>query len=421
VSARDPDGVAIVAFWIIILIAALGMMWIVQLVPVLLYVRQLRRNDAPAPGLNQWPKIRVFVPLRGGDESQLRSLTRLLAQDYSNFEVQIVIDGQQDPAWRIVSDFLRQHPHDNVQLVPLRIKLATCSLLCSALVQFVEDLDESVELIAFCGADMRVPRGFLRELATAMNEPGVGGTLGGRWYAPRRGRWGSLARYVWNAGAIVPMWCAGIPWGGALTLRPRDIRASGLLDRWRHGMVEDAPVKSALASLGLKLKFVPSLLVINEEETNLTTCLRFVTRQLIWTRLYHPQWWLVVCNAALFTVTMLGPMVAAGWCAIAGHWTEASICLAAGVTYIGVSLALLLWIEHGAAGILRRHGESGIRLTPRILMSLFLVIPLTQLLYAVALLRCLVVRQVHWAGVDYDIRGPWNIHVVAPRESAGAL
>jgi len=398
--------------WMTALLATLLVMWIIQLVPVLLYVRRLSEVAPQQPALTKWPKIRIFMPLRGGDQSVCDSIRRALTLDYPSYEIQIVIDGEHDPAWCIVSDFLRTNPVNNVELVRLRKKLPTCSLLNSALVQFVEDLDESVDLIAFCGADMRVPKSFLRDLATAMADPKVGGTLGGRWYAPRRGRLGSLVRYIWNAGAIVPMWAGGIPWGGALTLRPRDIHASGLLDQWRHGMVEDAPVKSALRRLNLSLKFVPSLLIVNEEETNLGNCFRFITRQLLWTRLYHPQWALVLANVALFTSTMFAPFVAAIAFCFAGEPRLALGCLAGGLAYLAGSWALLLTLELGVRGVLHRQGELGLRLSPGMLLALFLVIPLTQLLYTLALVRCLFVKQVDWSGVSYQIHGPWQIELI---------
>src|SRR5262249_25516930 len=145
----------------------------------------------------------------------------LLIQDYPDFELRIIVDSREDPAWDLVQEILRQHKADEaslnnsarkygscsgIHLTTLREKRQTCSLIGSCLVQFVGERDDSCKLVAFADADMVVPPYWLRELAGALVDPAVGTTLGNRWYAPSTAGWGTLIRYLWNVGAVVPMW-----------------------------------------------------------------------------------------------------------------------------------------------------------------------------------------------------------------------
>jgi hypothetical protein len=153
-----------------------------------------------------------------------------------------------------------------VQTTTLHEKRRTCSLIGSCLVQFVSELDDSCKLVAFADADMVVPPHWLREMASALVDPTVGTTLGNRWYAPSSAKWGTLVRYMWNVGAVVPMWLFDIPWSGASVMRLSDVHRSGLAEQWGHGMVEDTPIKTAVQSLGLKLTFMPQLINVNRED-----------------------------------------------------------------------------------------------------------------------------------------------------------
>jgi hypothetical protein len=402
------------------LVIGLLVLWMVQLVPAARYAATFR-NSRPAQVLDRdLPKMCVHFPLRGADPHLAPALRSLLNQDYPDFELRVIIDSRDDPAWGLVEEILRQHQEEStskggcsgVHVTTLGEKRRTCSLIGSCLVQFVDELDDSCKLIAFADADMVIPLHWLREMASALVDPEIGTTLGNRWYAPSTAGWGTLVRYMWNAGAVVPMWLFDIPWSGASVMRLSEARRSGLAEKWGHGMVEDTPIKMAVQELGLKLKFMPQLLNVNREDIPLARCYQFIRRQMLWTRLYHPKWAWVVFNATLATFAMLGPVLFVPLALIMGEPTAAVLAAAGAIGYLAGMLSLLALLERAIRRLLRERGESLPGFTPAMLMRIVVGVPLTQCLYMAAVIDCMFMRRVDWRGVSYQVDGPWNVQMI---------
>ncbi len=389
------------------------LLWLLQAVPVFLYWRTMgRRDDKSQHSLASWPRIDIFVPVRAGGLHLRSALEHLLSLDYPNFHVRVVVDHPTDAANSMIESMqLRQYdPRLNVEW--LENRAANRSLLCSSLVQFYEKLDDSCDLIAFCGADMNLPKRFLHDLAVAMQAPEIGSTLGNRWYVPQPQNWGSVVRYTWNAGAVVPMWVAQIPWGGACALRPADVQRSGLIDVWKAGMVEDAPIKSAIDKLGMQLKFVPNLLVVSHDTITLADFFEFLKRQLLWTRLYYPNWAAVVINALLLNLTMLIPWVLACVAIWENDLRLGILFAAAGLSY-WCGLAFLIWlVDQAATGVIRANGQKVCSKSFSLWMRIFVVIPIGQLAHTAAVVASCFLRKVSWSGIEYEIHGPKNIRLI---------
>ena len=145
----------------------------------------------------------------------------LLKQNYPQYDLKLIIDSQEDPAWQIASQTINELKATNVQINHLRIIRHNCSLKCSSLIQAVSDLDDSYKVVAFVDADTIVHTNWLRELVSPLTNPKVGATTGNRWYVPTGSYWGSLVRYAGNVATVVQMYLFGIPWGGTLAVKNR--------------------------------------------------------------------------------------------------------------------------------------------------------------------------------------------------------
>lgn len=401
------------AVWIIFGICLLS--WLVQFFGLLPFLFRLKFDRTPRPPVDRWPKCFVSVPLRGADATLVRALQSLIDQDYPDFEVHIVIDHDTDPAWDIVRSFIADTGTTRLKPSTLRERRPECSLLCGSLVQVLEDLEGQEGLLAFSAADMHPPRNWLREMATLMADPEVGATLGNRWFLPPEGQWGSLVQYLWNVGAIVPMAMQEIPWGGALCLRLADIRRAGLPAKWAKGMVEDAPIKDAIHGLGLKFRFSPQLFVSDRSEISVARVWHFVCRQLLWTRLYHPNWWFVIFNSVSTTGIMFAPWVAALVFLARGEWSSAGWSAAIGLGYILASGFLGWWMDVAMRRMLVARGEEAPAFPLRTWLRLLVAIPLTQAIYALAVVFAARTKEVAWRGVHYRLHGPWSIEMVQYR------
>jgi cellulose synthase/poly-beta-1,6-N-acetylglucosamine synthase-like glycosyltransferase len=394
-----------------ILLAWLGIQVFLILV-FLWYLRSSRKTLLPD---NQLPKTAVILCLRGADAFLGNCLRSLLNQNYPSYDLKLVVDSPEDAAWKIATDTIREQGATNVQISPLKIVRNNCSLKCSSLVQAVSELDDSYKVIALVNADTIVHPNWLRELVSPLAHPKIGATTGNRWYLPTGSYWGSLVRYVWNASALVQMWMYKIPWGGTLAVKTEVLHRTGLLDKWGQAFGEASMMRSVLGKHGLRVKFVPSLIMLNQEECDLPSLRYWLKRQLLSSRLYHPWWWAIVGDTVLTVLLPNTVMVLFLTALFKTEWDIVALCFGCFSSYMVGLLLLLLALEREVQQVIHFHGEPMAKLSPATIIKLFLAIPITQWIYSYAMISSLWMPTVKWRGVTYRVKGPWNIHLVEYR------
>jgi len=392
-----------VLFWLLLSLVA-G-----QAVLVLGFAWALRKQPAQLVSDTQAPPALIILCLRGTDPFLPECVDGLLQQDYPDYEIRVVIDHPDDPAYEKVAAKLRSATSTRATIEFLEEKRATCSLKCSALVQVAANLDERYELIAQLDADTVAHATWLRELATALADENVGAATGNRWYMPQNPSMGSLVRYAWNAAAIVQMYWYEIAWGGTLAVKTRVLRETDVLQKWGNAFCEDTMMFAVLKEVGLKVRFVPTLMMINREDCRLGGFFRWVSRQLLTAKLYHPAWLAVWGHGV---ITTLAPAATLG-CWLCSAWqgnTTAAMWAAAGLIGYELSLAVLLVpMEMAVQKIARRRAEPNRWLSTKSALQCLAIMPLTQLIYPAALAAAGLMRTARWRGIDYRIDGPWQI------------
>ena len=392
----------------ILLVAA-----IVQVVFSVVFVQLFYRWKRPNVPDEQLPRAAILLSLRGADPYLVSGLRCLLSQDYPDYELHVVVDHREDPAWDAVEQVTAELGTASVHIAPLRTPSDTCSLKCSSLLQLLEGVDESVEVLVQADADLVSHSGWLRDLISPLVAgEGIGATFGNRWFMPRSGHWGSVVRYIWNAAAVIPMYVNSIPWGGTFAIRASVLKKAGLAEKWSKAVVEDAPVRTALQQEQLKLKFVPTLMMVNREDCGLAFALDFIKRQLTWTRLYHPRWGLLVWHAAIGTLLLFAAVAMIPCCLMVGR-QDLAVWMTAGLAAYGVVLlALVAMLELGVRHVVRARGESVGPLLHPMLLKILPGILLTQVVHAIATAMAVFRRRVAWRGVTYHIRGPWDVQML---------
>lgn len=359
------------------------------------------------------PKTTVILSLRGADPFLSDCLLALLNQNYPAYSVHIIIDSREDEAWDIVDKTLYNFGATiPVKVSALEVKRPTCSLKCSALVQAIADLDHDCEVVAFVDADTLTHSTWLRELVSPFSDPAVGATTGNRWYVPDNQLWGSLVRYLGNIPTVVHMCIHNVPWGGTLAIRTQALRRSQLIEQWSQGLVEDVPVHRAMQEQGLRVQFIPSLIMVNREQCSLPNYLLWIKRQLLCVRLYHPSWILVVVHGI---VTALVPLLALGLLLVAlfFHQWEAVAWIAGGLfcSLVGQALAVSI-LEQGVGRVVRKRREVMPEHSAMTMLQTLVAIPMTQLIFMWAILSVMMTRYIDWRGITYEIKEPWNIRLV---------
>ena len=412
--SRQLITLAYILFWTLVtLVVVQGLLVLGFVWRLLHFRRELLPDEACRKGA-------VILSLRGGDPFLEKCISGLLAQDYPNYEVHVVVDHPDDPANATLSDSLAGCDSSKVHLQFLDHPRDTCSLKCSSVVQAVKSLDESVEFIAQLDADTIPHATWLRELATAISDDRVGAATGNRWYMPEDPSMASLIRYAWNAAAIVQMYWYRIAWGGTLAVKTRVFRETDLLDKWSNAFCEDTMLYTQLKRAGFRLEFVPSLMMINREDCDLAGYFRWVRRQLLTARLYHPAWGAVVGHGVLTTLSPLLALVLAVVGLIAGQHEVAAWCFVGVVFYQLAVTVMLPPMEYSVRRIAAARGEPTRWLTLWNTLKCTFVIAGTQYVYCAALCSAIRLRVVDWRGVKYEIHAQGRVKLVEykPYESA---
>ena len=375
------------------------------------YVRCLRRFRQPLLPDVDTPWATVILCLRGGDPFLRRCLLGLIAQDYPRFDIRIIVDHTDDPAMPILKEVLEEHPSAPVRIEILRTPRSSCSLKCSSLLQVLEQLEDGPQIIAQIDADVVPHRTWLRELATALAEESTGVVVGNRWYMPEKASWGAIMRYLWNAAAVVQMYFYEIAWGGSMAVKRAILENTELLDRWGHAYCEDTMVRQLAIQAGYRFRFVPSLMMVNREDCSITGFFRWVRRQLLATRLYHSSWLLVVGHAAVTTGLSLFATLAAVLAYVRGSSAEGHWWLGGVAVYYAMIVVLLFPLERAVRAIVSARGEPTKWMTHKVALRLIPAVVLTQFWHAAAVVWAARCRRVQWRGVEYDVRGPWEIRL----------
>lgn len=363
------------------------------------------------------PKAAILLALRGADPDLRRGLIMLMQQDYPHYELHIVVDSMEDPAWPLVQDAVGETGANNVKVTELRERTKSQSLHCASLVQLANDLDDSFEVFVLADGDLTAHRTWLRELITPIAEGSAAATSGNRWYMPREGQLGSIVRYLWNTAAVVSMYFLRIPWGGTFAARTSDLRRSGLIDKWRRALAVDAPICEAWREIGLRVQFVPSLMMPNREECGLASSLVFFQRQLTWTRLYQPAvLWRSVFAHAFVTTGVMAFAAAVAIYGLAVGQVTASVWAIGGIAgyMLGMIVATGL-LEYRVRRIIRSRGEAVDWLSFWSFVKLVLAVPITQCIHQTAVVLAQIQKRLLWRGVTYTIRAPFDVEMVDER------
>jgi cellulose synthase/poly-beta-1,6-N-acetylglucosamine synthase-like glycosyltransferase len=358
------------------------------------------------------PSATIILCLRGADPFLFNCLTALLQQDYPHYRLQIIIDSITDPAWDRVTQFLADHPTTiPIQVQPLNTPKNTCSLKCSALIQAIDQLDPDCEVVAFIDADTIAHPTWLRELTNPLQDDALGGTTGNRWYSPSTPNGSEILRYLWNLATVIQMTNRQIPWGGTLALKTQVLRQTNILDLWAHALSEDVLLHSALRSQGLKMQFIPSLLMVNRESCHLASFLPWMQRQFLLVRLYHPAWRLITVYGSITLSLLLGGYFCILSASIAAQWhTAIWIGMALLFNWI-ISALVTITAEQQVRKILSARGESLPPIPLGHWVKIIAGIPIGLVICNGMLLLTNGVQHVTWRGVVYQILKPWHVQM----------
>ena len=388
-----------------LLVAAVGL----QAIWCLRLARLFREpKAAPLPN-DQLPKVAVVLTLRGADPFLDRTLQGLTQLDYPQYDIRIVVDHKEDPAWELVHRIIAERGCKNVKVEELADRRTTCSLRMSSLIQAVSGLDDSYGVVAIVDADVVTHANWLRDLVNPLADPQIGATSGVRWYMPDEMNNGSLVRYLWNVAAVAQMHSFGIGWGGSLAVRTSLLRDANILEKWSQIMFEDTFTVNEVQMLGCKLKTIPEATMINRESIDLAGCTKFISRQVLNARMYHPAWRAISAYAGLSAVALNGAVFVGAAALLSGHIAEAAVVACAFGVYAAGMAYLLILGEQNVRQVARGRGEP---IQSSLSWKLLAAGLLTHYVYLVSVAMAMRVKEIEWRGIKYRLGGPRKVHLL---------
>ena len=392
---------AITIGWIVILtLVGLAMM---QAIFVWLHCRFLNSNDTDEFDESYIPNVAVLLCARGSDPSLPNCLTGLVKQTYEPFEIHVVVDDLHDPALILVNDFFAKEQRHRPTVHVLKEHAKSRSLKCSAIILGLEELDNSIEVVALIDADTVGDPNWLRDLVQPLADPAIGATTGNRWFSPTKRNLASVVRQAWNAAAVVQMTIYQIPWGGSLALKRSTIERCELLSCWSTAFCEDTMLTKILKHNDLRMFRVPDLVLVNNESTTMGSTFRWIVRQLLTVRLYHRDWPLVLTHGLISSVCMVAAPIVILAMYVNAEPIIASLVFAVLFLFEINNVCLLIAIQTANQRVVCQRNPS----TSQFNSSRAGILPIlvTQLLHPFAVIAATLTRRVSWRGIDYSI-GP---------------
>jgi len=166
----------------------------------------------------------------------------------------------------------------------------------------------------------------------------------------------------------------------------------------------------------------PNVMILNREECTLKSCFGFIRRQLIWTRLYHPNWSHVVVLVLGLYLMLSAVFVVALVAAGTGNWMVATALGIALTTQWVTSQLLMEWLHQALSQRAASVQDEPFRsITWPTRFWLLLALPVALVVISWAVISATLSRQVRWRGVEYQIIPPNAIQMVKYRPYAQVL
>jgi ceramide glucosyltransferase len=299
-----------------------------------------------APLGSSAPAVTVLKPLKGGDAETKTCLRSWLAQECKGqLQVLFGVASKDDPVCNLIRALLQEFPKVDAELVicgPLR----GANLKVSKLTELERKAKH--EVIVISDADVRIPAGFLEELAGTLKDPQIGlvncfyqlanpTTLAMKWeaIAVNADFWSQ----VLQSQSLKPL---DFALGAVMATRREQIRQIGGFEGLENCLADDYLLGNRIARTGYRIVIAPVVVECRSAPMGWAAVWK---HQLRWARTIRvcqplpyffsilsnatlwPLVWVVVCHSGQALALMLGSWVVRIWTALhlEGRLTQSQV------------------------------------------------------------------------------------------------
>jgi hypothetical protein len=365
-----------------------------------------------------------------------------------NFEVIFAVASEQDPAFTILKELVEtSFPTKPRTKLVVSGESAFRAQKINNQLRALQEIDSGTEVLVFVDSDVVARPDFLSYLVDPLADEQIGISTGYRFYIPFKGDWPSVLRSLWNrltAWELVSKRYS-FAWGGAMAIRRAHFEAAKIEEHWSRSADDDLSMTTAVKKIGLQVKFVPQCLVISDGDIGLGEALEWTHRQLILTKIYYPALWRkAMLRASILALWLLAIIVCSGQLlARQSGWEKNAWALGAGLLLIPIEL-FFLFQAHGLwrkvlLGNLVPSPLNGVnsadtravndpteqlnttRAYDNALRLYFFCVPLGHLTLPWVTLYSLLSNRIRWRGIEYLLKSPNEILVLASPDLAAHL
>jgi len=403
----------IIAALILAILVLVGLA--IQLVQSLYLVRLFRNYQPISLPDNALPSCAVVLCLRGCDPGLKQHVESLLDQDYPDFHVVFVFDHAEDSALQVVRDLIEERTISEATFPKASIRIVEpnghSSLLANHHGTVLPELAKNYEVLALVDADAATWPTWLRTLVTPLVNSDLSMVYGNRWYMPQIPTFAAICRFVWNYGSVQQMVFFRYPWGGSLAMKAELALLSQFGESLKKSFGNDTPMISLADSAGMKTAYHPGIMLINQEQVRFDDFYNWIGRQMVYGRLYHPTWPIVlgtgVATALVVGTSMLLNLI----CLVTMDWLALWILVSVLFLFWIVWVGLLFHFDGIIGRMVSSRGEPRRWWSPVTAIRIFLIAPCVQFVFLAGLFRASRMKRVRWRGVDYQIDGPFDVRI----------
>lgn len=386
------------------LVVAIGVLIVVQLWGVNAYLSWFRSFHLPVTSNSDLPKAAIILSIRGPAPFLQECLNKLTEQNYPDYEIHLVVDHPSDPANDVIGKWLESRPTRSVFIEFLENPSSRAYLKTSAVLQATRSLEDNVEVAVVADADTMAYPNWLRDLVIPQLASDFGLVSGNRWYDPTAKSTGALCRFFYNAICVAPMYFMGATWSGSMSMKRELFDTDDFRKKMADTPCEDAAILATTKHFGLRHQVQPDVMMYNREPCTLPEVFDFIKRQLLWTRLYHPTWHLLLGGTWALYILLTGALFSGVYHLATGNPSVGTALLIAIGAQMFSSVFAAEWLHREiAARIKEKQGLEILAIDWPTRFRLVLALPLAFVVICYAMLAAALSRQVTWSGITYDI------------------
>ncbi|PCI39328.1 MAG: hypothetical protein COB53_03475 [Elusimicrobia bacterium] len=265
---------------------------------------------SPRPQRSQeWPSVRVFLPVAGAAETLRDNLRRILNQAYpGTVRFVFAVPGRGDPAYRIAASFAENNSRVTVvasERTPVRSSGKAVDLVCA-----VAAAGPEADIYAFADADVEVPEKWLEELVAPLRDEAVEITTAAMLYRPSSFSVGGVMRLAWTAYGLPFFSWSGSVTGQSWAMRAAQFREMDIAGLWGEVLYEDLAVAAAARSAKKTVRFVHHAIGVTADASSLGEAVAVFTKWIQAYRFYDVRTWtLGIVTTALKIAAFLAAVI----------------------------------------------------------------------------------------------------------------